>query len=86
MEPAVQKSLKKHSEGGSSGKKLPGIDFQFVETDFGSIPPKISNIRTLKVPEDDAHSHQSIVIDFDVEYEGDCNIQVKLMGIPSGVR
>ena len=87
VEPVVQKSLKKNAND-PAGKSLSGFDFQFTKTDFGTIPPKLSNMRTLKVdPEDvDGGTARSIVIDFDVEYMGDCDIHVSLMGIGSGVR
>ena len=87
VEPVVKKSLKKNKNG-PKGSSLPSVDFQFTKTDFGTIPPKISNMKTHKVdPEDmDGGTTRSIVIDFDVEYLGDCDIHVSLMGIGSGVR
>ena len=87
VEPLVQKSLK-NNEKDPKGNMLPGMDFRFIKTDFGSVPPKISNMRTHKAETDnmDGDTAKSIVIDFDVEYQGDCNIQVELMGISSGVR
>ena len=88
VEPVVQKSLKKNAKD-SKGRALPGFDFQFTKTDFGTIPPKFSNMRTLKVDPDDLDgggTARSIVIDFDVEYMGDCDLHVSLMGIGSGVR
>ena len=88
MEPKIQKSLSKNAKD-KSGKGIPGIHFKFTKTDFGSIPPKISNITTRKVDPDttgNVNCTKSIVIDFDVEYLGDCDIQVSLMGISSGVR
>ena len=72
-------------ESETGEKKLPGIDFEFTSTDFGSVPPKISNLRTHKVPEEDGRQ-KCIVIDFDINYEGNCNLQVAIMGLPSGVR
>ena len=87
VEPAVKESLKKNKTG-PKGSSLPSLDFQFTKTDFGTILPKISNMKTHKVdPEDmDGGTTRSIVIDFDVEYLGDCDIHVSLMGIGSGVR
>jgi len=87
VEPVVKQSLEKNKKG-PKGSILPSLDFQFTKTDFGTIPPKISNMKTHKVdPEDmDGGTTRSIVIDFDVEYLGDCDIHVSLMGIGSGVR
>ena len=87
VEPVVKQSLEKNKKG-PKGNILPSLDFQFTKTDFGTIPPKISNMKTHKVdPEDmDGGTTRSIVIDFDVEYLGDCDIHVSLMGIGSGVR
>lgn len=82
VEPSVKRSLKDSDKG---EKKLPGIDFQFTSTDFGTVPPKIRNLRTHKVPEEDGRA-KNVVVDFDVEYNGDCNLQVAIMGLPSGVR
>ena len=87
VEPLVQGSLKKNKDG-RKGKSLPSLEFAFTKTDFGTIPPKMSNIRTHKIDEDDMDggTTRSIVIDFDVDYLGDCDIHVSLMGIGSGVR
>ena len=87
IEPLVQGSLKKNKDG-PKGKSLPSLDFTFTKTDFGTIPPKISNMRTHKIDKDDMDggTARSIVIDFDVNYLGDCDIHVSLMGIGSGVR
>ena len=87
VEPVVKNSLHKNKKD-PKGNSLSSLDFQFTKTDFGTIPPKISNMKTHKVdPEDmDGGTTRSIVIDFDVEYLGDCDIHVSLMGIGSGVR
>jgi len=87
VEPVVKNSLHKNNKD-PKGNSLSSLDFQFTKTDFGTIPPKISNMKTHKVdPEDmDGGTTRSIVIDFDVEYLGDCDIHVSLMGIGSGVR
>ena len=44
VEPVVKKSLK-INKNGPKGSSLPSVDFQFTKTDFGTIPPKISNIQ-----------------------------------------
>ena len=87
IEPLVQGSLKKNKDG-PKGKSLPSLEFTFTKTDFGTIPPKISNMKTHKVDPDDTDcgNAKSIVIDFDFEYLGDCDIHVSLMGVGSGVR
>ena len=87
VEPLVRGSLMKNKDG-PKGRSLPSLDFTFTKTDFGTIPPKISNMRTHKIDEDDMDggTARSIVIDFDVNYMGDCDIHVSLMGIGSGVR
>ena len=87
VEPSVQNSLKKNDKD-PEGNSLSNFDFSFTKIDFGTVPPKLSNFKTHKVdPEDvDGGTTKSIVIDFDVEYLGDCDLQVSLMGIRSGVR
>jgi len=82
VEPAVQGSLKKNSE--TKKGKLSSTAFTIEELDFGSEKPKITNVKTLKCQDGD--SPHSIVVDFDLEYHGDSNIQVQIIGIPSGVR
>ena len=49
----------------------------------GTVPPRITNIR--------AHSGgdlsgRQIILDFDVQYLGDADLQVRLLGIRGGVR
>jgi len=85
VEPAVQGSLEKNSST-SDGNKLSSTAFNIEELDFGEVKPKISNVSTLRSKGEDGTSPKSIIIDFDLEYEGDSNIQVKIMGVPSGVR
>ena len=60
------------------------LTFRFEKMDFGSIPPKVMNVTTHKNPE--GQEAKSITVDFDFEYLGDCDLQVSLMGIRSGVR
>lgn len=88
VEPAVQGTLKKHSDT-KDGGKLSSTAFKIEELDFGTQKPKITNVSTLRSHHDDpgdGSSPSSIIVDFDLEYQGDSNIQVKIMGIPSGVR
>lgn len=79
VEPAIQGELKdSESDDGSGGSNL----FQVTELDLGSAKPAISNLTTHKHETDE----KSICIDFDIEYSGDCSIQVSAIGIPCGVR
>lgn len=50
--------------------------FRFEKTDLGTTPPKISNIY-VHPPTPSSRANQ-IIIDFDVQYEGDCDIQVSI--------
>lgn len=58
-----------------------GRTFCFERTDLGNIPPKISNIKAHSQKEED-----KITVDFDFHYLGNCDLQVKILGIRSGVR
>ena len=57
--------------------------FQVVELDLGEVKPNVTNLSTHK---SESGEEKAISIDFDVDYTGDCSIQVKALGIPSGVR
>ena len=56
------------------------VKFRFDRTDFGSVAPKISNVKAHKDEE------KAIIVDFDVSYLGDCDLQVSLLGAKSGIR
>jgi len=73
VEPAIDKDM---SEEGEKGGK-----FKFTKLDFGSEKPKWSNVSVHKSKEDG----RKIVIDFDFVYNGDCDIEVRILGITSGV-
>jgi hypothetical protein len=75
IEPLIKKVLKT--------SHLP-VKFRFVKTDFGTVPPQITNLRTHKTPE--GQEAKSVIVDFDFVYLGDCNLEVSIMGIHSGVR
>lgn len=75
IEPLIKKVLKT--------SHLP-VKFRFVKTDFGTVPPQITNLRTHKTPE--GQEAKSVIVDFDFEYLGDCNLEVSILGIHSGVR
>lgn len=89
----IKKSLSKilHREGreagdsgDSAGKKM---SFDFEEIDFGSSPPRMTNIRTHPVDEEESQvADKKIVIDFDLVYSGDCHFRVAVLGMPNGVR
>ncbi len=66
--------------------KVPGVEFKFVKMDLGDIPPKIDNIETHKTNEEDQGLAKAITIDFDFAYCGNCDLQVSVLGIVSGVR
>jgi len=78
VEPAVQGELKDSNEDGGGGSNL----FKVTELDLGNVKPAITNLSTHK----NESEEKSICIDFDMEYSGDCSIQVSALGIPCGVR
>eukprot|EP00091_Calanus_sinicus_P011285 TRINITY_DN25594_c0_g1_i1.p1 TRINITY_DN25594_c0_g1~~TRINITY_DN25594_c0_g1_i1.p1 ORF type:complete len:178 (+),score=55.61 TRINITY_DN25594_c0_g1_i1:48-536(+) len=55
--------------------------FRFTKLDLGSEKPQWTNVTVHKSKEDG----RRIVIDFDFVYNGDCDIEVKILGITSGV-
>ena len=73
VEPAIDKDMSE--DGEKSGK------FRFTKLDLGSEKPKWTNVSVHKSKEDG----RRIVIDFDFVYNGDCDIEVKILGITSGV-
>ena len=58
----------------------------------GTLPPKISNVRVHRgekeedTAEGDSRLPKQVFLDFDLEYLGDCDLRVSILGIPSGVR
>lgn len=64
-------------------QNLPSVDFKFTKFDFGNIPPRIENIETHK---QDQEGNDVIIIDFDLEYLGNCNLQVQVLGLETGVQ
>jgi len=86
VEPAVQKAIK-DSKGGEDGEEEGSGGgstlFKVEEFQLGSIKPNISNFKVHKAEDEDS---KAIIIDFDLEYQGDCSVQVKALGMPSGVR
>jgi len=69
-------------DGALSALQLGRKAFKFTRISMGQVKPVITNIRTHpKVPGIDR-----IVIDFDLLYLGDADIQVSILGISAGVR
>jgi hypothetical protein len=56
--------------------------FQFEKTDLGSVAPRVTDI----VVHPRNSDRDEIVADFGLQYLGDCDLQVKILGIRSGVR
>jgi len=73
VEPAIDQDISE--DGEKSGK------FRFTKLDLGSEKPQWTNVTVHKSKEDG----RRIVIDFDFVYNGDCDIEVKILGITSGV-
>merc|ERR1719318_362933 len=73
VEPAIAKDIS--DDGEKSGK------FRFTKLDFGNEKPVWNNVSVHKSKEDG----RRIVIDFDFVYNGDCDIEVRILGITSGV-
>lgn len=80
VEPLIQKVLSKSpfASGGSSASSL----FRFDSISFGSEFPKCEAMETHRAK----GKAKSITIDFLFTYAGDCDIQVSLLGVGSGVR
>ena len=53
--------------------------------EFGDIPPKVENVETHGTPEGQ-ETTKSVTIDFDFIYVGNCDLQVSILGIDTGVR
>merc|ERR1712168_1590448 len=81
VEPAIQGELQETEplDGDSGSSNL----FKVTELDLGSVKPNITNLQTHK---SESSNERAISIDFDIEYSGDCSIQVRALGIPCGVR
>jgi len=74
VEPVVDSAL-------SDGKRE--HKFNFTKVEFGEKRPDLTNIKVHKAKDGVA---KKIIMDFDLEYLGDSNIEVSLLGIRSGVR
>ena len=73
VEPSIDENM---SEDGQKGGK-----FKFTKLDFGQEKPVWRNVSVHKSKEDG----RRIVIDFDFVYNGDCDIEVRILGATSGV-
>eukprot|EP00092_Neocalanus_flemingeri_P066999 GFUD01081709.1.p1 GENE.GFUD01081709.1~~GFUD01081709.1.p1 ORF type:complete len:329 (-),score=108.14 GFUD01081709.1:91-1077(-) len=73
VEPAIDADMS--DDGRKNGK------FQFTKLDLGSQKPRWSNVRVQKSKD----QGRRIVIDFDFEYLGDCDMEVRILGCTSGV-
>ena len=58
--------------------------FHFEQTNFGSATPQVSNVLT-HTTQSIRKSGGAVTVDFDVVYLGDCDLQVRLLGMRSGV-
>merc|ERR1712215_44547 len=73
VEPAVDREIS--GDGKKSGK------FKFTKLDFGSEKPKWQNVVVHKSKAEG----RIITIDFDLEYMGDCDMEVEVLGLTRGV-
>ena len=71
IEPLVEKVFQ--------NSNMPDAKFKFTKTDMGNVPPKLDNIS--------CHKDESmIILDFDLVYDGNCDLQVGLLGMNCGVQ
>jgi len=73
VEPAIDENM--------SDDEQKGGKFKFTKLDFGQEKPVWKNVTVHKSKEDG----RRIVIDFDFVYNGDCDIEVRILGVTSGV-
>ena len=76
IEPLIQKIFKQNN--------LPNIHLKFTKLDLGDIAPQIANLEIhdmLKKPYDQTNS---VIIDFDLNYLGNCDLQISILGLDSG--
>ena len=77
VEPLIQRVFQKSN--------VPNVEFKFTKLDFGDVPPTIDNLETHGTPEGQ-DAAKSVTVDFDFKYLGNCDLQVSILGIQSGVR
>ena len=69
IEPLIQKIFKQNN--------LPNIHLKFTKLDLGDIAPKIANLEIY-------NQTNSVMIDFDLKYLGNCDLQISILGLDSG--
>ena len=75
IEPLIKKIFKQNN--------LPDINFQFTKLDFGDISPQIDNLKVHNIsPTED--STKSVIIDFDLSYLGNSDLQISVLGLQTG--
>merc|ERR1711971_22259 len=77
VDPLIQKVF--------SQSNVPNVEFKFTKLEFGDVPPKVENVETHGTPEGQ-ETTKSVTIDFDFIYVGNCDLQVSILGIDTGVR
>ena len=75
IEPLIKKIFKQNS--------LPDINFQFTKLDFGDISPQIDNLKIHDILSAE-NLVDSVVMDFDLIYLGNNNIQISILGLQTG--
>jgi len=70
------------AQGALAALNLGAKAFKFTRINMGQVKPKITNIRTHGAISD----MQRIVLDFDLVYDGNADIQVSILGTASGLR
>ena len=72
LEPEVKKSLEKYGLGG----------FKFERVALGQMPPRITGIKVY-----DKNSKQNqIIMDLDLTFASDCDIEFSIKGVSSGIK
>ena len=75
IEPLIKKIFKQNG--------LPDINFQFTKIDFGDISPQIDNLKIHDILSAE-NLVDSVVMDFDLIYLGNSNIQISILGLQTG--
>ena len=75
IEPLIKKIFKQNN--------LPDINFQFTKLDFGDISPQIDNLIMHDILSAE-NLVDSVVMDFDLIYIGNSNIQISILGLQTG--
>lgn len=79
--PSINNCIIKHFRGPLQTKIRKKFEsFRFEEVDFGAMPPKIDGVKVYN----GKTTKDSIVIDFDIYYDGDCDINLSISGTQIG--